>query len=678
MKKILTILISTGFAATSFAQNVGIGSASFTPSSDALLELRSTSSGFLMPKMTEAERDAISSPNEGLMIYQTNNTPGYRYYDGSAWIPFGAGAADNFGNHVASQNIVVGEGLGIVDSDEDTKIQVEESSDDDHIRFDVAGAEAMLIDNAQNVGIGSSSPSEKLHVEGNIRIGGGAYLDDDATTGGNSDDWIRLNGYVEMKSNTDNYGLVLRDKDNSEYFGLTQKDGWSYLSDSGASGSYFLRGNGANAEVRGDLNVRGSDVYDDNGDLKLSGEDNVYITMDYNGNDSDNRAIRFGKNNMTSPTELMRLTETGRLGVGDVNPITNVQIYGNATSGFTPGFGGAGPELGFSRGGFYYGVGATIQMIDYNGYSSGLCFNVHRGVNYGGGGSFADNWPNDVVQAMTINNTGQVGIGTAKPSKLLHVAEADGGSIMASREDASTQNGDVLGELLFDSSDDTTPSTVDGSAVVRGVASENHGNSNKGGHLVFMTKQSGTSQNLPATERMRVTHNGNVGIGTNNPTAQLHTTGSVKMGTLAGSGTRMVVASSNGTLSTQAIPGGGGGGSSAYGVNGTGNQSTSSSSFTNISSMALNLTAGTYILQYNSEVKSSNSSNRAQFAFHANGGTVSASTRIFEPDNNEEKTVTMTTVVTVTSTQTVRVRFKRYSGSGSITVGNRCFTAIKL
>lgn len=101
MKNFILPFLIVAFSTASFAQNVGIGSATFTPSADALLELRSTSSGFLMPKMTEAERDLISSPNEGLMIYQTNNTPGYRYYDGSAWIPFGAGSADNFGDHVA-------------------------------------------------------------------------------------------------------------------------------------------------------------------------------------------------------------------------------------------------------------------------------------------------------------------------------------------------------------------------------------------------------------------------------------------------------------------------------------------------------------------------------------------------------------------------------------------------
>ncbi len=49
--------------------NVGIGTTN--PGAAALLEVASTSKGFLPPRMTEAQRDAISSPPAGLIVYNT-------------------------------------------------------------------------------------------------------------------------------------------------------------------------------------------------------------------------------------------------------------------------------------------------------------------------------------------------------------------------------------------------------------------------------------------------------------------------------------------------------------------------------------------------------------------------------------------------------------------------------
>ncbi len=51
------------------------------------------------------------------------------------------------------------------DSDSDTKIQVEQINDEDHIRFDVAGSEAMLIDSSGNVGIGTELTDAKLAID---------------------------------------------------------------------------------------------------------------------------------------------------------------------------------------------------------------------------------------------------------------------------------------------------------------------------------------------------------------------------------------------------------------------------------------------------------------------------------------------------------------------------------
>ena len=51
----------------------------------------------------------------------------------------------------------------LLDADKDTMIQVEESSDEDKIRFDTGGTERMIIDST-GVGIGDAAPEVKLHV----------------------------------------------------------------------------------------------------------------------------------------------------------------------------------------------------------------------------------------------------------------------------------------------------------------------------------------------------------------------------------------------------------------------------------------------------------------------------------------------------------------------------------
>lgn len=63
---------------------VGISSTSITPHSSSILELRSTTLGFLPPRMTTTERDAIASPANGLVIYNTT-TNLLNFYNGSTW-----------------------------------------------------------------------------------------------------------------------------------------------------------------------------------------------------------------------------------------------------------------------------------------------------------------------------------------------------------------------------------------------------------------------------------------------------------------------------------------------------------------------------------------------------------------------------------------------------------------
>jgi hypothetical protein len=65
-------------------KNVGIGTN--TPDLSAKLDVTSTNTGFLPPRMTLLQRNAIQNPAEGLMVYQTDSSKGYWYYNGINWI----------------------------------------------------------------------------------------------------------------------------------------------------------------------------------------------------------------------------------------------------------------------------------------------------------------------------------------------------------------------------------------------------------------------------------------------------------------------------------------------------------------------------------------------------------------------------------------------------------------
>jgi hypothetical protein len=65
-------------------QGVGISElAPITPHASSILELQSTTKGLLAPRMTTAQRTGITSPAQGLLVYDTN-TKSFWYFD-SVW-----------------------------------------------------------------------------------------------------------------------------------------------------------------------------------------------------------------------------------------------------------------------------------------------------------------------------------------------------------------------------------------------------------------------------------------------------------------------------------------------------------------------------------------------------------------------------------------------------------------
>ena len=112
-----------------FAQGVSINEDGSSPHTSAILDVDANDKGVLFPRLTLVQRNNISLPAFGLLIYQLDNDPGFYFFNGSAWEKLGEShsqtlsltgqslsisggnsitlpiGADNLGNHIATQNL---------------------------------------------------------------------------------------------------------------------------------------------------------------------------------------------------------------------------------------------------------------------------------------------------------------------------------------------------------------------------------------------------------------------------------------------------------------------------------------------------------------------------------------------------------------------------------------------
>lgn len=136
----------------------GSGTDSGVTISDGLIEMR-TANGSpakidLYCEVNNAHKITIAAPAHADFNGNVNfGLPGSNGSDGQALVTDGLG------------NTRWATASGISDSDGNTKIQVEESADENIIRFDTAGTQRMIIDETGKVGIGTNFPSEMLHLK---------------------------------------------------------------------------------------------------------------------------------------------------------------------------------------------------------------------------------------------------------------------------------------------------------------------------------------------------------------------------------------------------------------------------------------------------------------------------------------------------------------------------------
>lgn len=92
--------------------SLGVGG---TPTASSALSVNSTTQGFLAPRMNLSERNLIGSPATGLLIYQTDNSPGFYYYNGSQWVslvPSSGGVGSVLFKRKTADQAVVQNGVG--------------------------------------------------------------------------------------------------------------------------------------------------------------------------------------------------------------------------------------------------------------------------------------------------------------------------------------------------------------------------------------------------------------------------------------------------------------------------------------------------------------------------------------------------------------------------------------
>ena len=159
MKTFTVIVVLVFISVLQTLGQVGINSDNSAPDGSAMVDVKATDKGMLIPRMTQAQRNAISSPASGLLIYQTDIAPGFYYNSGTsgspAWMMLVTGTAWS----LSGNNLTGSELFG--------------SANSQPVKIISNNSERMRITETGNVGIGVSDPAQKLSLgspSGNVAI----------------------------------------------------------------------------------------------------------------------------------------------------------------------------------------------------------------------------------------------------------------------------------------------------------------------------------------------------------------------------------------------------------------------------------------------------------------------------------------------------------------------------
>ena len=222
---------------------------------------------------------------------------------------------------------------------------------------------------------------------------------------------------------------------------------------------------------------------------------------------------------VTNGTTKMRLTSAGDVGIGNISPSYKLDITGTLRNT-------TGAAFATSSGNVL--VGKTVD--------AGVKLDVVGNIANTTGANFA-------------TSSGNVGIGMTLPVDKLSVGAITGGAMSITTNEAiGTNASPITMDLNFRGYANIER------ARIRSIDASNNTNNS---HLSFWT-----SVNVNGLEeRMRLTHDNKLGIGTTAPSEALHVTGRIRATTIdsTATGMNMLYADANGVIKKAAVPSGGSG-----------------------------------------------------------------------------------------------------------------------